>query len=220
MAGWNDGGKGLNLPPGDYVTHITEYKSVMSKGFQGKEPEEQWQWGIQLQMPNGTWVGRSLFTGQRFTDPAKLSDPQFIPKLMRVVRACGLPLPSTAAEAKAWQPDLLLNKQFITRVVEDEETGATEIKYLQVNGTQAAPRPAAQAPARPAAAATPKAAKPPRVNPPGFFPPKPAAAPSGHDMEPDDEDGADAFADDDPGAGTHGVMSSVGAGPTAADPGG
>lgn len=137
MAGWGSGKS--QLPKGKHVAQVRDVKNTMSKGFQDKAPAPQFEWGVDVQI-NGQWIAHTIYTGQNFCDPSSLSNPQFVPKLMRLVKACGVALPTNAAEAQRWDPQILIGKQFGIQVDEDPETNALVTRYvlLKSQGQQSA----------------------------------------------------------------------------------
>lgn len=131
MAGWNAGGGKLELPisPTPYVFQIADVKTVQGKNPKTNEPNTRWQWGVDIWL-NNQWVRKSIYTGTEFQDISKISSAQFVPELMKLVRACKRPLPTNAAEAAAWSPDSLIGCRAGIRMV--EEDGLVQKKFVQI----------------------------------------------------------------------------------------
>lgn len=120
------------FPAGRYIAHVVEVKEVIVPDFNDKEKKiKKFKWDIDVQQGDGTWERISIFSGRRFADPSRPpSSPQFVPMLNRLVRACGVPLPTTEAEVMAWHENQMAGLRFGIVVTADEESGALTEKYV------------------------------------------------------------------------------------------
>lgn len=172
MAGWSSGKKGLGLAPAPspYAAHIADCKAIKGQDPKTKEETDRFQWGVDIWIGN-QWVRKSIFTGTNFCDLSNIRDPQFIPNLVKLVRACGLPVPQSADEARAWHPNTLIGQRFGVRV--EEDSGIITERYVRLDAQQPQAAPVQQAPA-PAPQAQPAQYLPPQ----GYAPAPPAAQPA------------------------------------------
>lgn len=174
MAGWGSGKQ--TLPAGDHLAQIRDWKQTKSQPRNpNEEPKDQFEWGLDIQI-KGQWKARKIWTGQDFCDPTG-RDPQFIPKLVKLVHACGLPLPKSPAEAAAWDPNAMIGRQFVIHVEEDTLTGKVTETYRAVQG--AAQNAGAGMPAAQPAPPTPAPTSDPFVGDAGATPREPALAGAG-----------------------------------------
>lgn len=191
---------------GEYIFHVVEKEDTVFEDKAKKETREQWAWKIDVQtiwsrLPtgqavkgDGSWRRDTIYTGRAFSDPAKADKPQFVAKLNKLCRALGLPIPTNAEQAAAWDEALPLGRQGGIIVRPSLETGQLEeflvpissLQSMQQAPTAQAAPPAVQAPVvqapvvqhQPVYAAPPAAAPQPVVQT-WAPPPAPAAgAPS------------------------------------------
>ena len=143
MAGkWgSNGGGGMRLPAGLNTAQVVSVQAVLSTKLkdQGKDPE-QFEWSVQVWV-GGKWEPRKIWTGRSFQDPSSISAPQFVPKLMKLVRACGQPLPTTASEATSWREDSLVGHRFGILMQPDPEDPSTLRDYIVPLQQQPTPAP-------------------------------------------------------------------------------
>ena len=166
MAGWGSGGSKLDLPPAPtpYTAQVADVEVKRQADYNDKSKEvERFKFSVDVWI-NGAWARRTLWTGTNFSDPKDLSDPQFVPKLMKLVRACGLPFPANAQEAAAWDPNnCLIGKRFGILCQPDPESGVVQTKFVPLANGQAIGAHVAATPP-PAAPAANGAPPPPAAN--------------------------------------------------------
>jgi hypothetical protein len=138
-AGWSSGvGK---LPVGRYIAQIKDVSTVKTTDYNDKTKEvEQFKWDCDVQKIGGSgrWESHKVYTGNAFRDPATIKDAKFMPKLHRIVRACGTKIPTSAAEALAWDEQALIGQRFGIHVIADvEDPNVVDIKYVQLPAAQA-----------------------------------------------------------------------------------
>lgn len=145
-ASW--GSNKNKLPAGRYLFHITGVELTEGTDFKDKSIKiPQFKWlqkyrqshqlvvdanGNQHWAPvNGDWQEKPLWTGRSFQDPNSISEPQFVPKLMRLCRACQVAMPMNAEEAARWDEQQLVGRRYLVQVTPDVETGVLVEKWLQ-----------------------------------------------------------------------------------------
>lgn len=134
-AGWGSGAN-TDLAPGKWRAQIRDVTRVEGTDF--KDPNKKveqfkWECDVQLEGQGVRWEQHTVYTGVRFADMTKIKDPQFVPKLNRLVRACGVKLPTSADEAKAWQENDMIGLQFGILVQPDaEDPNTVTTKYVQL----------------------------------------------------------------------------------------
>lgn len=161
MAKWGNSGGGMRLPAGRYTAQIVDVKLIESEQLraQGKDPE-QFEWTINVWLGD-RWESRKLWTGCTFQDPASIKDIRFVPKLMKLVRACGMSLPTTKEQAEQWDEESLIGRQFELLIQPDPENPDVLKDYLVApQGGQQAPSPTRP----PKAVATPPVSNDPFVS--------------------------------------------------------
>lgn len=145
MAGWSSGKSKIELPAGEYPAEILGVSVVTGKDFNDATKEKQqflWQARVYVK---GAWQDYPIYTGMNFVNPDTIREAQYTPKLMKLVRACGGRWPKNAAEAEAWDPDVLEGKRFrILAIADPEDPKSISLKFVPL-----------QPPAPPAAAAPP-----------------------------------------------------------------
>jgi hypothetical protein len=152
---------------------VTDWAQVEGKAFQDKpNPGPRFKFSVDVWMGNA-WQRKTIFTGTNFCDPNQVSAASFIPKLVKLVRACDMPLPMDAQQAAAWTADCLIGKRFGILMSPDPETGKVEPRFVRLAQAPVLPRP----PERPAPAAPPAQQ---------FQPPAPTPAPPQYAPPPDD----------------------------------
>lgn len=162
-AGFGGGGGAKFAPttPGDYTFQVVDVQATTTQDYNDKSVQRaQFKWTCDLWTGQG-WERRNLWTGRNFTDISQIQDPKFISKLNYLVRACGLPVPTDAAQAAAWNEQSLIGRRFTIRVEPDPASGILVQRWLPPASSSA---PQQQAP--PAAA--------PPVAPQQYVPPAPA----------------------------------------------
>lgn len=191
MAGWNSGGSfALPLSPEVYVCQIADVSQVEGKPFKDKPAKDRFKWTVDVWMGN-QWVRKALYTGIEFQDASKVSGAQWMPELMKLVRACGRPLPQTPAEALAWNANDLIGVRFGVRM-ETDEAGAPQKRYVQILDAapqQHAPVPQVAAPTAPQPVPVQAAAPPAPVTAPPPPSAQTAPPPAQNASEPDPFDG-------------------------------
>lgn len=170
MAGFGSGGGKLNLSPSPqpYVAQVADVGSAEGRDFNNQNAKvPQFKWTIHVWV-NGAWQVKTLFTGINFTDLANVRDPQYVSKLTRLVRACGLPVPQSVAEAQAWDERSLIGNRLGIKIEPDPETGVLQERFVRL-------QPAA--PAQPSQPSQPH----PSVPAPAAYTPSPASQPTQSD---------------------------------------
>jgi hypothetical protein len=137
-AGWGSGKS--ELAPGRWLAQIRDVSRVEGEDFNDKSKKiEQFKWecDVQLQGGNNRWEPHTIYTKCSFADMAKIKDPQFVPKLNRLVRACGVKLPTCAEEAQAWNEQDMIGMRFGILVQPDpEDPNTVTTKYVTVPANQ------------------------------------------------------------------------------------
>jgi hypothetical protein len=132
-AGWGSGGN-TDLKPGRWIAQIRDVNRTEGQDFNDKTKKiEQFKWDcdVQLQGGDGRWQPHTIYTKCAFADMAKIDNPQFVPKLNRLVRACGVKLPTNADEAQAWDEQAMIGMRFGILVQPDpEDPNNTTTKYV------------------------------------------------------------------------------------------
>lgn len=182
MAGWGSSSN-FDLPLGTHVHYINGVTQDKGKDFKDKSKEvDQFKWDVQYQEEGSEeWKSRIIWTRQDFLPWESITAAHLIPKLMKLVRACGLACPQTQAEAEAWDENSLVGQYFRVKVEADEESGKNIEKFVPMEGVAPGPGGIGKQQSKPAAtkpASTPKA--PPKAPP---VPPAAAAAVTAPDDE-------------------------------------
>lgn len=162
-AQWSsNSGGGLNLSAGQHVAQIVGVATTPGKQFpDGRPPKPQFQWQLRVWLQNN-WTERRIWTGTAFVDLSGITDPQFIPKLVKLVRACQHPLPQSAEEAAAWQETSLIGAQFVLEIRPNPDLPSiTETIYRPYQQYRPPSAPAAAAPAAPEVPSVPAQLPPP-----------------------------------------------------------
>jgi hypothetical protein len=132
-AGWGSDNN-TDLAPGRYVAQIKDVSQVEGSDFNDKSKKVQqfrWETDVQAQGGDGRWSPHTIYTKTAFTDMSRIKDPQFVPKLCRLVRACGLALPTNAEEARAWDENGMIGLRFGILVSPDpEDQNTVTTKYV------------------------------------------------------------------------------------------
>lgn len=180
MAGFGAGAN-FDLPQGTHVHYINGVSRTTGQSFKDKTKEvDQYLWDVQYQEEGSEeWKSRKIWTGQNFLLWESITAPHLIPKLMKIVKACGLPSPQSREEAEAWDEESLVGQYFRVKNEPDEESGKLVEKFIPMEGVKPGPgaigkggAAATKTPAAPPAA--PKNA--PKATPKAPPPPPPAAA--------------------------------------------
>jgi hypothetical protein len=132
-------GANFALPAGDYVAQIVDVTTVEfdSRKNPGKK-DVKWKWIIDVKARGSQeWQRSDILTGQRFLPKEQIKSPQFIPALHHLSKALGVPVPTTAAQAMAWDEQDQIGKQFRMRITLNEDTEQLETQYLPMPSAQA-----------------------------------------------------------------------------------
>ncbi len=174
MAGFGSGAN-FDLPQGTHVHYINGVSHTETTGFRDKTKiVKQFLWDVQYQEEGSDeWKSRKIWTGQDFLLWESITASHLIPKLMKLVRACGMASPQTQEEAAAWNEEILVGQYFRVKNEPDEESGKLVEKFIPMPGV--APGPGAIGKGgQSKTAATPDRKAAPKPPPPP--PPVPAAA--------------------------------------------
>ncbi|MDO8614602.1 MAG: hypothetical protein Q7T33_02560 [Dehalococcoidia bacterium] len=131
MAEWGSGGSKMDLLPGEYHAEIVGVEMAQGKDFKREgKTIAQFLFSVNVWV-DGAWQPEQVYTGVRFADPSTIREAQYMPKLMKISRACGVRWPTNATEARVWKPECLIGKRFkILAVADPEDPSSVEIKYI------------------------------------------------------------------------------------------
>lgn len=184
MAGWGSGSK-VELPVGTHVHYINGGKETTGKDFNDPNIEvPQFEFDCQYQI-EGTeeWKSRKIWTKTDFKPWDSIGQAKHIPKLMKIIKACGLASPQSQAEAQAWTPDMLQGQYFRVQVEENEDD-----RFVPMPGVTPGPgaikgkgKAQTEAPKPPPPAPSGNEKSTPKAPPPPPVPPAAAAAVTGAD---------------------------------------